>query len=197
MLEKEVWSEITKDLYEEKLKEFTNSLGKPRFQNRVAIRMGHSDNIALNTRMKIDDGKPFILQKTGGLNNMNKNEVELALPEDLDYFVELFEIIKNLLIYSETGFMRLLQFENALFKTKNYEVKLTHQYGKTDIYSFEVEVNKEEFDPVAISKKLGLEPDLSVKTNEFWMNYSDRVNFNIKDWTIDQLKGELSRYLKK
>ena len=128
---------------------------------------------------------------------MNKNEVELALPEDLDYFVELFEIIKNLLIYSETGFMRLLQFENALFKTKNYEVKLTHQYGKTDIYSFEVEVNKEEFDPVAISKKLGLEPDLSVKTNEFWMNYSDRVNFNIKDWTIDQLKGELSRYLKK
>ncbi len=196
MIEKEIWSEISKKEYDKMYKILNKKFGNPEVKRRLSFRIGCTDRIIINTRIKIEDSKVWLLQKVANdLNDTQHSEFELEISNKPEDVLEVFKIFKNLLGHLDTCFLKALQFENLLYRTPSYEVKLTHQFGKSDVYSFEVEVFNNNLDPITISKELGFSIDLTPKDNKFWVNYSARVNLDLIDSKDDFILDLIKNYI--
>jgi hypothetical protein len=195
MIEKELWGTMPFDKYNTKVELFTKEFGEPRKSKRLALRFGPNERMYINTRIRITDGDAKLMQKVHERDESTADENELDIPNNSDYIINLFKTYKVLLQDFENTHFRLIRFENLIFDTKDYEIKLTHQFGNDEIYSFEVEAKTEDADIKGFCEKYDLIPDPNANSDEFWVEYNKRVNVDVANWSNDQLREVIEEYL--
>jgi hypothetical protein len=198
MKEIEVWSEIKYETFVSKSKEFKDMFGNPTHKKRLALRFGFNNDFDTNTRIRITDGYPEIVQKTKFNNSIARDEVSYKLEKDPDEIIKVVNFFRNILINSKDTHFYLIQFENYIWDTKEFELKLTHQIGKEDVYSFEIELKdgkKDENDLKKLCTDLKLSVQKVVKNDEFWIKYNNRVNIDVRRWSDEKLKSIIEKYL--
>ncbi len=107
----------------------------------------------------------------------------------------LFNILNNI-ISDKLSYKNIIQLENYIFNKEDYEIKLTHQFGKEDIYNFEVEVFNHNLDILKICNDNNLVSDLEKKDNNYWKEYNKKVNLDMKNLDILKIKTIIESYLK-
>src|SRR3989344_6868853 len=195
MNEVEIWGVLNKKEFDSKLDEFTKKYGNPKIQERLAIQILGVDDPSLWTRIRITDGKAEIMQKVGSWDIGEQKEISVSLSPDLETVWRTFVIIKNLLKKRRYQVV-IIQHKNFTFKTDGYEIKLSHQFGKTSKYPFEVEATKKDSELVSFAKKLGLTPDLKKKGEEFWNKWNEEVNLDGEKMKDKELKEIIRKYIK-
>ena len=195
MIEKELWGTMPFDKYTKKVELFTKEFGEPRKSKRLALRFGPNERMYINTRIRITDGDAKLMQKVHERDESTADENELDIPNNSDYIINLFKTYKVLLQDFENTHFRLIRFENLIFDTKDYEIKLTHQFGNDEIYSFEVEAKTEDADIKGFCEKYDLVPDPNASSDEFWVEYNKRVNVDVANWSDEQLREVIEEYL--
>jgi hypothetical protein len=197
MIEKELWGELSMDDFSKKINELTNILGKPRHKKRLGLEVNDYSYTHLDTRIRITNGNPVIVQKVGNwvATHLEREEYELELPKDVDQILIAYNILINQL-NSQDAHLIIIQNDNYLFTGDDFEIKLAHQYGRGDVYLFEIEALTQDVDLSLVADKYSLKPDLTVKDAEFWQKFNQRVNIDRKELNDDQLRELIEDSLK-
>ena len=195
MIETEVLSQLSKKLFDKKLNKFAKLFGKPLIQKRASVSLS-SYETKVDTRIKITNGKVHIVQKTGGELSqfLVRKEIDIDLNVSLDDLVSVIRMLQNIGKHLEGFTSHLQQFENSLFKIPDGEIKMYYQFGKSDFYGFELEVN-EGVDIHAKLNDLGLKVDDIERSNKYWRDYDERINLNCFEMSDKELKEILKKYL--
>jgi len=195
-LEKEIWGQLTEDQFNSKLVELTSGLGQPKIIKRLALQITDYNRKDLDTRIRIDQDRVRLMQKIGDWNAPVREELELDLSiSTANEVFALWKLLENLLVGDNVK-KTLMQLENRVFDTNDFEIKLTHQFGMRDAYNFEIEVKNVDEDPVTIGQLYGLEPDLSVKDDKYWQEFNEKTNLDISVLNEQDLKNIISQYVK-
>jgi hypothetical protein len=163
-LEKEIIGEINKEIFNAKKLEFTNKFGNPVFKKRIGLMVFDRNNPQVDTRVRITNGKAEIMQKVikadDGFGHSEKLEISIKIPDTKEAVFDAFQTYKNLLVnkYNEKLILLLVQTENYIWKTDDFELKLSYQFGKNDYFTFEIEALSENCDVSGAQKILGLNP---------------------------------------
>lgn len=194
-LEKEIWGQLTEAQFHQKLTELGASLGQPKTVRRLALQITDYNRKDLDTRIRIDQNRVRLMQKMGDWNASVREELELDLSiSTADEVCVLWKLLENLLIGDNVK-KTLMQLENQVFDTDDFEIKLTHQSGVRDAYSFEIEAKDINSDPITIGKLYGLEPDLSVKDDKYWQEFNEKTNLDINVLSEQDLKNIIGQYV--
>src|SRR3990167_6817356 len=70
----------------------------------------------------------------------------------------------------------IYQHDNYIFKQPDFEIKLTHQLGKTDKYNFEVEADTTKKELNQLLRELGLFELVTHTNAEFWDKWNEELN---------------------
>ena len=89
----------------------------------------------------------------------------------------------------------VIQTDSLIFENDDFEIKLTHQFGRTDKYNAEIEVFNTETEPEEIEEKFNIPIRLPEQTAEFWDNWSKEVNFSADELLQEDLKKLIEGYL--
>jgi len=89
----------------------------------------------------------------------------------------------------------IMQYDNYIFRQEKFEIKLTHQIGKTDKYNFEVEAVSETVNLNKILKGLGLLKLVTITNVEFWDKWNDELNLKGTDLNEKQTLELIKKYL--
>lgn len=76
-----------------------------------------------------------------------------------------------------------------------FEGKFTHQFNKTDIYSYEIEALKPGVEPRSVVQSLGLPVDNTPQDSKFWEEFNEKVNIDADNLTEAELHKIVSDYL--
>jgi len=197
MKEQEAWGLINKTLFIKYNSIFTKKYGKPLLHKRLAISFWNP-KIRKNTdtRIRITDRKPQVMQKTGRWENIDQwvfTETLLDLPADADQVFAAFNILKN--IVGKKNSIRFIQHKSYIFETGKYEIKLAEQYGKKTKYIFEVELKKDGLKLKDILSDLELS-DYTLKTDTvFWDKWNKEVNMTSEDLKDAEILELIKSYL--
>jgi len=193
-LEKEILVMIDKEEFEQVLVDLTKKLGKPRKRKRLGIDCSDYGRQDIDNRIRITDGQVELMQKVGGWNDEKRQELRLEVEDSPEMALRAFKIIQNLLIGDRVETC-LIQHENYIFETKDFEIKLTRQTGKKTAYNYEVEVKDHDLDPKKVSKELGLPDKVPVgHTPAFWTKWNDGVNLRANDLSDEELLGIIRKF---
>jgi hypothetical protein len=195
VIEREIWSETDFETYTSKIEEFTTKFGEPKQVKRLALRFGPDNAHHVNTRIRITNGDAKIMQKVHSLERNRATEREIDIPNDAESIVSLFKTYRTILQQFDHTHCYLLRFDNAIFELEDVEIKLTHQFGNEDVYSFEVEALNKEVDVAAKCEELGLQPRKEIQDDAFWTAYNKRVNIDVMDWGDEELIRMIEGYL--
>jgi len=195
MNEVEIWGVLSEKEFDSKLNEFTEKFGAPKIQKRLAIQILDADDRSLWTRIRITDGKAEIMQKLGSWDIGSQQEVSFPIETKERYIWNCYTIIRNLLRSRRIQIV-FIQHKNFIFETNGFEIKLSHQFGKSDKYPFEVEAQESEETIIEFARNLGLEPDLSKKGETFWNKWNDAVNLDGKKMKDEELKEIIRKYVR-
>ena len=162
MIEREIWGEMTIEEYTTILTSLKERFGQPKTKKRLSIEVSDWNNQDLSNRIRITNGQPEFTQKVGDWNNESREEIEMPLAKDAEEIQKMYKVLINL---CKGGDLRsyTMQHHNLVWDTAEYEVKISHQTGKTDKYNFEIEAKNEEVDIMKIAEELNLKADLSEK----------------------------------
>jgi len=193
-LEKEILVIINKGEFERTLSSLTQKLGKPKKKKRLGIDCSDYSRQDIDNRIRITDGQVELMQKVGGWNDEKRQELRLEVEDSPEMAVMAYKIIRNLLTGDKVETC-LIQNENYIFETKDFEIKLTRQIGKKEVYNYEVEVKDHGLSPREVARKMGL-PDKKpvVHTPEFWSRWNGEVNLRIDDLSDDELLGIIRKF---
>lgn len=89
----------------------------------------------------------------------------------------------------------IIQLENRLFKQKDFEVKLTHQFGKRDAYNCEIEVFDHSLEPKDLAEEYGIPINPPEQTQDFWKKWNEEVNLSAKGMADNELLEIIKKYL--
>ena len=89
----------------------------------------------------------------------------------------------------------VMQFESYIWESKDIEIKLTHQFGKSDAYNCEVEVFDSPHKPEELMKKFNVPIHLPTQTQDFWRKWNEKVNLSTRDLDDKKLLGIIKEYL--
>lgn len=195
MLEREAWGQLSKEQFEEFLMLFGKRFGKPKMHRRLSISFWNHEMNEIDTRIRITDGKAEIMQKVGsweGATRWDREERQVKLFSDAEQIFSAYKILRHFLPSHEP--CQIIQFDNYVFKIDDFEIKLSHQTGKTDKYNFEVETLNDESNLDVILKDLGLIDLVTVTDVEFWNNWNDELNLNDKDLSEEQILELIKEY---
>lgn len=197
MIEKEIWRPINFNVYQERWKEFNQIYGKPKLKQRLAFRFGHTSNIKINTRIRITNGEAEIMQKLPLDSNTHgiANEIQINLGNNVEEIYTHFLFFKHITSNTSDRILYLLRFENLVWDQKDFEIKLTHQFGNKDVYSFEVESKNDKVDLMSTCNELKLPVEDLNLSNEFWDNWNKNVNVDVTNWDEKQIKLTIKEYL--
>ena len=168
--------------------------GEPKKERRLVLQVSDFNRRDLDTRIRITDGHPILIQKLGDWNAEDRQEVSLALEPSPSSIARLYRMLGTML-RSDNVQRVVMQLENSLFITTESEIKLSRQFGKGEAYSFEVEQLAPTADLLGICRQLNLDPDLSHKDDRFWKDYSERVNLDATLLSEQELAALVSSYL--
>lgn len=90
---------------------------------------------------------------------------------------------------------QIIRFDNYVILTDDFEIKLSHQTGKSDKYNFEVETLTNKSDLKAILNDLGLSELVTVTDVAFWDNWNQELNLNDRDLSEEQILELIKEYL--
>jgi len=185
-LEKEILVMIDKEEFEQALVDLTKKLGKPKKKRRLGIDCSDYCRQDIDNRIRITDGQVEIMQKVGDWNDEKRQELRLEVEDSPEMALIAYKIIRNLLTGDKVETC-LIQNENYIFKTEEFEIKLTYQTGKKEMYNYEVEVKDHDLDPREVARKIGLPNKESVvHTPEFWSKWNDEVNLRVNDLSNEE-----------
>lgn len=195
-IEHEVLGEISKDLFENLILKFKKLYGEPKIKKRLAISFWDPEiSKNLDTRIRITNGVPEIVQKVGEWENrevMKLEELSYKLPNNVD---DIYTVYKILLNYSKKEFPpRIIQHVSTIFDTPYFEIKLATQFGKSNKYIFEVERKGSE-DLLKFVKEIDLDKYILKTDSEFWLKWNSKVNLSTDDFTGEELKELIQEYL--
>ena len=198
MLENEIWGEIKKKEFDDHMSKLSEMFGEPKVKHRLGLEINDYNNTVLDTRIRITNGKPVIIQKVGkwdGNGAWEREEFELELPKDAKYIYDLYEILSNI-VTSDNKQTNTFQNENFIFLTDEYEIKLTHQFGKSDVYTYEIEALRESIDVIEVCKEFGFTVDTSGKDEHYWKAFNLRVNTKREEYSAEEFSELIDKYLK-
>lgn len=201
MIETEITGEINKVIFESKLKDFTLKFGNPKVKKRLGLMVFDRNNPGIDTRIRITNGETEIMQKVtisdDKTGHAQKEELSIPIKSDVDIIYNAFMTYTNLLLnkYSEKLVRLLVQTENYIWKNDDYELKISHQFGKNDYYTFEIEAVKENVDIKEIQKELKLEPTKNFASDERKKFRRTQVDLSASELTEADIKNIISKYI--
>lgn len=196
--EKELLTILTTDEYERVLISLQKEFGKPKIQKRLSLQSDDYGQTDIDTRIRVTNGKAELMQKVGDWKNITKGksraEISIPLPSDADTIAGLYRIIRNLMSgpYIENIIM---QFESYIWESKGIEIKLTHQFGKSDAYNCEVEVFSSSHKPEGLMNKFNIPIHLPTQTQNFWRKWNERINLSADKISDKKLSKIIKKYL--
>lgn len=196
--EKEILTILSKSEYEDVKQYLRSKLGKPMVQKRLSLQSDDYGQTDIDTRIRITDGKSELMQKVGDWKNITKGksrtEISIALPSDADVIAGLYRIIRNLMRGPKIENI-IMQFESFIWKKEGFEIKLTHQFGKSDAYNCEVEVFGDSHNPNDLMEKYNIPIYLPTQTSDFWRKWNEKVNLNADELFDKKLLEIIKKYL--
>lgn len=195
-MEEESWGVLTKEQFEQFLDQFTKRFGVPIHSKRLSFSFWDHTRNEIDTRIRITNGKAEIMQKIGDVGEGQKrvrSEQRVELMSDLNEIFNSYQILRVLIPGTESCY--IYQHDNYIFRQPTFEIKITHQSGKTDKYNFEVEAIGNNIDLSLVLKDLNLF-DLTTTTNvEFWNKWNDELNLRDNDMNQEQIRNLISKSL--
>jgi len=197
MKEQESWGQLSKVQFSKFYHKFVKTYGKPITRKRLAIsfwdpKIGKN----VDTRIRITDGKPQIVQKLGRWARTKKwkfTETFLDLPSDVDQIFNTYKILRNLVRRNDS--CRFIQHKNYIFETENFEIKLSKQFGKITKYVFEVELKKPGKHLQKIVKSLGLYKYTKETDTDFWEKWNKTTNLTDEELKEEGVRKLIRKYL--
>src|SRR3989344_739895 len=196
MMEEESWGVLTKRDFDHLLKQFTKRFGKPTNSKRVSFSFWDHSRNEIDTRIRITYGKAEIMQKVGnweGTHIRSRSEHSINLQSDLKAMFGAYQILRVLMPGENACY--IYQTDDFIFKRSTFEIKMTHQSGKTDKYLFEVEALGENVDLNQILRDLGLSEMVTITDEEFWTKWNEELNLRDNDLNEKQIKDLIQKYL--
>ena len=142
MKEEESWGVLTKEQFKSFLDKFTKKYGKPTHSRRLSFSFWDHSRNEIDTRIRVTDGKPEVMQKVGGIGDQKvrvRTERRMTISANSENLFNTYKIFRVLIPGDDSCY--IYQHHNYIFKQPEFELKLTHQLGKIDKYNFEVEVD--------------------------------------------------------
>jgi len=198
--EKELLTILTEEEYNRCVSFFTKKFGKPTLKKRLALQSDDYDQEDVDTRIKITDGKAELIQKIGKWQNITTGEARMEttinLPNDAKTIFDLYRVLRNL--NKGTNVQNIImQFENLLWKTKDFEIKLGKQFGGDVAYNCEIEVFKQNLGPLEIAGIYNIPINPPPNSLNFWHKWNKRVNLLADEISDNKLMGIITKYIKK
>lgn len=197
MMEEEVWGVLTKDEFGKFLGEFTRRFGKPVYSKRLTFSFWDHRRNNIDTRIRVTNGKAEIMQKVGkweGSQIRSRSEQSVKLDSDLEVVFGAYKVLRVLIPGEDQCY--IYQTEDYIFRKNNFEIKITHQTGKTDKYLFEVEAIAKKVDLKKVVRDLELTDLVRVTDEEFWNKWNEELNLKDNDINEDKLKNLINEYLR-
>ena len=196
--EKEILTILSKSEYEDVLSHLKKNLGVPKTQKRLSLQSDNYDQEDIDTRIKITNGEVELIQKVGDWKNIttgkSRTEITIALQKDAKNILNLYKVLRNL--NKDTNVQNIvMQYESYLWKIDDYEIKLTHQFGKSEAYNCEVEVFSDSLNPENLAKKYNIPIHLPTQTQDFWRKWNKNVNLLAEGLTDTDLLKIIKKYL--
>lgn len=192
--EKEILTIINKEEYEALRERMEKAFASSKNTKRLAIQCTDTANDELDTRIRISNKKVTLIQKVGKWKSKTREEIEIDLPKEAGEILHMYKILRNMLKGDKVR-TSVIQTDSLTFKNEDFEIKLTHQFGKTDKYNAEIEVFDIKIEPEEIAEKFNIPIRLPEHTAEFWDNWSKEVNFSADELSEEDLKKLIEEYL--
>lgn len=192
--EKEILTILSKEEYEKVLAKLIKKFGEPKIVNRLSLQCTDYRWADIDTRIRITNGEAEIMQKVGDWKKVDRVEISVPIESNANIIFDLYKIFRNMMRDSEV-LTPVIQLENRLFRTNDFEIKMTHQFGKVDVYNCEVEVLDNKLEPEDIIKKFGIPIHLPEHTQDFWKKWNERVNLDANKLSDKELMGIIEKYL--
>ncbi|MEK7526204.1 MAG: hypothetical protein AAB546_01860 [Patescibacteria group bacterium] len=193
--EKEILSILSFDEFKNLSVSLNKSLKGSKSIKRLSIQCTNYDYQNLDTRIRITNGKSEIMQKIGDWKSDVRQEISIPLKSDSDLILKTLKILRNI-TKGENIQTSIIQLENTVYKQKDFEIKLTHQFGKKDVYNCEIEVFDSKLDPKDIASNFNIPLHLPDHTAEFWKNWSESVNLSADGLSDKEMLEIISEYIK-
>lgn len=196
--EKELLTILSKDEYKQVLTRLIQEFGEPKVQRRLSLQSDDYGQTDIDTRIRITNSKAELMQKVGDWKNITKGkprtEVSIPLPSDSDVISGLYKIIRNLMKGPKIENI-VMQFESFIWESEGIEIKLTHQFGKSDAYNCEFEVFDDLHRPEELMRKYNVPINLPTQTEDFWRKWNQKVNLNADKLSEEELLEIIKKYL--
>lgn len=192
--EKELLTILSKEEYEDVLTYLVKEFGEPEIVKRLSLQSTDYRWADVDTRIRITNGKAEIIQKVGDWKKQNRHEITIPLPSDPKIIFDMYKIFMNAM-RDEQVLTPIMQYENRLFKTKHFEIKLTYQFGKKDAYNCEIEVFDHSLEPDDLAKKYDIPIHLPTQTQDFWKKWNETVNLSATELSDEELLKIISEYI--
>jgi len=172
-------------------------LGNPNESKRVSLAIADYDNLTLETKIRITNGKAEVVQKVGEFTATDREEITIKLENlNSEALVDLFRTYKNFLNDKVSPMLTLIQHENYVFKNDRVEVKLFRQFGNDEFFAFEVEalveMDDSELDKFCADNGLRVDPDYN--NYDSIQNRNSKVNIDLGSIDSKELKSIFDRY---
>ncbi|KKQ74179.1 MAG: hypothetical protein US96_C0039G0015 [Candidatus Woesebacteria bacterium GW2011_GWB1_38_5b] len=192
--EKELLTILTKNEYDKVLVSLTKEFGVPEIVKRLSLQATDYRSADVDTRLRITNGKAEIIQKLGDWKKGNRHELSVPLPPDPQMIFNIYKIFLNAMKDSEVQ-SPIMQLENRLLRTKDFEIKLTYQFGKASAYNCEIEVFDHSLEPTDLAKKYAIPIHLPTQTQDFWKKWNEKVNLSAGELADEKLQEIITKYL--
>lgn len=196
--EKELLTILSEEEYKKVLARLRKELGKPKIQKRLSLQSDDYGQTDIDTRIRITNSKAELMQKVGNWKNITKGkprtEVSIPLPSDSDVISGLYKIIRNLMKGPKIENI-VMQFESFIWESNGVEIKLTHQFGKSNAYNCEFEVFDDSHNPENLMRKYDVTINLPTQTEYFWRKWNKKVNLNADELSEKELLEIIKKYL--
>lgn len=192
--ERELLTILSKVEYDQVLKILLDKFGKPKIVKRLSLQCTDYRWADIDTRIRITNCKAEIMQKIGDWKKVDRVELAIPISSDPKIIFDMYKVFRNMMRDDEV-LTPIMQYENKLFKTKDFEIKLTYQYGKKDAYNCEVEVLDSRLDPEEIAKNLSIPIHLPTQTQDFWKKWNETVNLSATEISDEELLDIIKKYV--
>lgn len=167
-------------------------------QKRLSLQSDNYGQVDIDTRIRITDGKTELIQKIGDWKNITKGkprtEILVPLSNDAKIILALYKIIRNLVLGPNVENI-VMQYESCLWKKKGFEIKLTHQFGKSDAYNCEIEAFDYSLGPEDLAGEYNIPIHLPTPTPNFWRKWNKTVNLSADELSDKELLKIIKKYL--
>jgi hypothetical protein len=201
MNELELRGYIQKEDFDKLIQYFTRLFGeKPVEKKRLSIGYGDYDDLTIETKIRITNGKVDVTQKVGGFNDANREEIESNLSfESTEDVYNLHLSCENLIRKVENPMFILIQHENYIFRDDHTELKLFRQFTEAnEFFAFEIESLNEDTDEASLREFVAehnLEVAEDYNTKESILKRNRMYNENPSELDKGILIEIIKRYL--